>query len=79
MWPWLAGAFVEAWVRVRGSTAEAKRCARDRFVTPLRARAIGGHLAEIYEGDMPHHPAGCPFQAWSTGELVRLEHVLHAP
>jgi glycogen debranching enzyme len=42
----------------------------------LRARAIGGHLAEIYEGDMPHRPVGCPFQAWSTGELVRLEHLL---
>jgi glycogen debranching enzyme len=76
VWPWLAGAFVEAWVRVRGSTPEAKHEARERFVAPLRARAIGGHLAEIYEGDLPHRLVGCPFQAWSTGELVRLEHLL---
>jgi len=76
VWPWLAGAFVEAWVRVRGSTPDALREARERFVAPLRARAIGGHLAEIYEGDLPHRLVGCPFQAWSTGELVRLEHLL---
>jgi hypothetical protein len=31
VWPWLAGAFVEAWVRVRGATPEAKREARERF------------------------------------------------
>ncbi|HEX6987146.1 MAG TPA: amylo-alpha-1,6-glucosidase, partial [Planctomycetaceae bacterium] len=30
IWPWLAGAFVEGWVRVRGGTAEAKREARRR-------------------------------------------------
>jgi glycogen debranching enzyme len=73
VWPWLAGAFVEAWARVRGSTEEVKGEAHDRFIVPLRARAVGGHLAEIYEGDKPHRPVGCPFQAWSVGELVRLE------
>jgi len=31
-WPWLLGAFVEAWVRVRGATPEAKRIARARFL-----------------------------------------------
>lgn len=73
VWPWLAGVFVEAWLRVRGNTAEAKREAEATFVAPLRARAVGGHLAEIYEGDPPHRAVGCPFQAWSVGELIRLE------
>ncbi|CAN5579396.1 amylo-alpha-1,6-glucosidase [soil metagenome] len=73
VWPWLAGVFVEAWVRVRGNTVEAKREANAKFVAPLRAHAVGGHLAEIYEGDIPHRPVGCPFQAWSVGELIRLE------
>jgi glycogen debranching enzyme len=72
-WPWLAGAFVEAWLRVRGNTAEAKREASERFVEPLRARALGGHLAEIYEGDAPYRAVGCPFQAWSVAELIRIE------
>ena len=73
MWPWLAGVFVEAWLRVRGNTAVAQREAQARFVAPLRAHAIGGHLSEIYEGDIPHRAVGCPFQAWSVAELIRLE------
>lgn len=76
VWPWLAGAFVEAWLRVRGGSAEAKREAHDRFVAPLRAHAQLGHLAEIYEGDIPHHAVGAPMQAWSVGELIRLEHLV---
>jgi predicted glycogen debranching enzyme len=30
VWPWLIGAFVEAWVRVRGGGAAAKQAARQR-------------------------------------------------
>ena len=66
VWPWLAGAFVEAWLRVRGSTADAKREARGRFLAPLvhRLEIAGlGHISEIAEGDAPHRPVGCPFQA----------------
>ena len=31
------------------------------------------HLAEIADGDPPHALRGCPFQAWSLGEFIRLE------
>jgi glycogen debranching enzyme len=75
VWPWLAGPFIEAWVRVRGSTPQAKRQARERFLAPLlrQAQEIGfGHLCEIADADPPHTPRGCPFQAWSVGELLRL-------
>jgi len=81
VWPWLMGAFVEAWVRVRGGTAEAKRQARARFLEPLLSHlddAGLGHLAEIADADPPHTPRGCPFQAWSTGEALRLQHVVLA-
>jgi predicted glycogen debranching enzyme len=79
VWPWLAGAFVEAWVRVRGSTAEAKREARRKFLEPMQERleiAGLGHIAEICDGDPPHRPVGCPFQAWSVAELLRIEALL---
>jgi predicted glycogen debranching enzyme len=76
VWPWLAGAFVEAWVRVRGGTAAARRDARERFLNPL-LRHVGeaglGHISEIADGDPPHAPRGCPFQAWSVGETLRLD------
>jgi len=81
VWPWLIGPFVEAWVRQQGSSAEAKRMARARFVAPLLAHlgeAGLGHVSEVADGDAPHVPGGCPFQAWSLGELLRLERVVLA-
>ena len=76
VWPWLMGAFAEAWLRSRGGSAAAKAEARTRFLAPLHghlAEAGLGHLGEIADGDAPHSPSGCPFQAWSLGELTRLE------
>src|SRR6185503_17665806 len=81
-WPWLTGPFVEAWVRARGAGEDAKRAARERFLAPLQAHlaAAGlGHVCEVADGDAPHTPGGCPFQAWSLGEYLRLEHVVLAP
>ena len=81
VWPWLLGPFVEAWVRQQGSSAEAKRMARARFVAPLLAHLAEaglGHVSEVADGDAPHVPGGCPFQAWSLGELLRLERVVLA-
>jgi glycogen debranching enzyme len=74
VWPWLMGPFVEAWLRVRGSTPGAKREADTRFLAPLRAHldvAGLGHISEIADAEPPHRPAGCPFQAWSLGEFLR--------
>jgi len=81
VWPWLIGPFVEAWVRVRRGTREAKREARSRFLDPLLAHldeAGLGHISEIADGDPPHTPRGCPFQAWSVGEALRLAEVVLA-
>ena len=81
VWPWLAGAFVESWVRVRGSTPAVKREARERFLVVLQGQltAAGlGHLTEVADGDEPHAPQGCPFQAWSVSELIRLGRVVLA-
>jgi glycogen debranching enzyme len=76
VWPWLIGPFVEAWLRVRGNTAAAKQEARATFLAPLLAHldeAGLGHVSEIADADVPHTPRGCPFQAWSVGELLRLD------
>jgi glycogen debranching enzyme len=82
-WPWLIGPFVEAWVRVRGDTDAARKEARARFLQPLldlTLQAGIGHLSEMVDGDPPHLPRGAPFQAWSLGELIRLDRsVLAAP
>jgi glycogen debranching enzyme len=82
VWPWLAGPFIEAWVRVRGDSPQVRAQARTRFLQPLfeGLQVAGlGHLPEIADGDAPHAPRGCPFQAWSLGELIRVQRMLDAP
>jgi predicted glycogen debranching enzyme len=79
VWPWLIGPFVEAWLRVRDNTHFARAAARMQFLKPLlehRGVAGLGHLSEITDADAPHAPRGCPFQAWSLGEVLRLEALL---
>ncbi|HEX3764815.1 MAG TPA: amylo-alpha-1,6-glucosidase [Kofleriaceae bacterium] len=79
VWPWLAGPFIEAWVRVRGDTPAVRREARTRFLDPLLARTqLAGldHLSELCDGNPPHQPTGCPFQAWSLAEAIRLDRLL---
>jgi predicted glycogen debranching enzyme len=73
VWPWLLGPFLTAYVRVHGSSAEARDRAR-KFLDPLRGhlwQAGVGQISELFDGDPPHHPAGCIAQAWSVAEVLR--------
>jgi predicted glycogen debranching enzyme len=82
VWPWLIGPFVEAWVKTRGNTNEAKLLARQQFLAPLYEHLSSaglGHISEIVDAEPPYTPRGCPFQAWSVAELLRLERVVLAP
>ncbi|ANM30044.1 hypothetical protein ABI59_11380 [Acidobacteria bacterium Mor1] len=75
VWPWLSGPYIEAWLRVHGDDPGARLDARRRFIDPLLehlGQAGLGHLSEIADAEPPHQPRGCPFQAWSLGELLRL-------
>ena len=79
VWPWLMGAFVDAWLTVRDRSEAAKAEARTRFVPPLthHLESAGlGHMSEVADGDAPHRPGGCPFQAWSLGEYIRIRRML---
>jgi predicted glycogen debranching enzyme len=82
VWPWLIGPFVDAWLAVHGATAETTAEATRRFLLPLRAHLLEaglGHVSEIADAEAPFTPAGCPFQAWSLGELLRLATRLAPP
>jgi predicted glycogen debranching enzyme len=81
IWPWLLGPFVDAWVGVRGGTATAKAEARARFLAPLLAHLDDAgldHVSEIVDAEPPHAPRGCPFQAWSVGEAIRIADLMLA-
>jgi predicted glycogen debranching enzyme len=82
VWPWLIGPFIEGWLRVYGNTTENRRQARERFLKPLLAHldeAGLNHISEIADAELPHTSRGCPFQAWSLGELLRAERLLQSP
>ena len=72
VWPWLMGAYVQAALRVRGPSAIADL--RAQCLAPLLAHldANCGHVCEVANGTAPHTPGGCPAQAWSLGELIRI-------
>jgi glycogen debranching enzyme len=83
VWTWLIGPFVEAWMRMQRAAgidgASAADLARTRFLAPLQAHldSVGlDHVSEIADGEAPHVPRGTPFQAWSLGELLRIEQLL---
>jgi len=79
VWPWLIGPFVEAWVRVRDASPECRTEARQRFLDPLISHlddAGLGHIPELADAEPPHTPRGCPFQAWSLAEALRLDRVV---
>ncbi|MCX7799390.1 MAG: amylo-alpha-1,6-glucosidase [Fimbriimonadales bacterium] len=70
VWPWLLGPYCTALARLLGERQEVRRVlrvARDL----IHDCGLGG-VAEVYDGDEPQNPGGCPFQAWSVGELLRV-------
>jgi predicted glycogen debranching enzyme len=69
VWPWLLGSYVTALVRFTGDRVEAKRVLRN-VRTMVEDYGLGG-VAEVYDGDEPQSPNGCPWQAWSLAEILR--------
>jgi len=71
VWAWLLGPYVTALVRVRGERGkrEARRLL-ESFSTHLGEAGLGS-VSEIFDGDEPHRPRGCPLQAWSVAEILR--------
>jgi glycogen debranching enzyme len=68
VWAWLIGPFVKAYLRVYGDREAARA-----FLRPLLQHLADhglGSISEIFDGDPPFMPRGCPAQAWSVAELL---------
>jgi glycogen debranching enzyme len=71
VWPWLLGPYVDAATRVGA---------------PLAGifEGVEGHLgewglgsiSETADGAAPHAASGCPFQAWSVAEVLRVRRLM---
>jgi glycogen debranching enzyme len=78
VWAWLIGPFLEAYLRVNQNSPDATRQARV-WLQPLidnMNQGCVGQIAEIFEADEPHRSVGCPAQAWSVAEVLRLAVIL---
>ena len=67
VWPWLLGPYVDA--------ARAAGIATDGILDGIEAHLADfgvGSVSETADGAAPHAATGCPFQAWSVAELLRL-------
>jgi len=69
VWPWLLGSYATAIAKFGEGPAEARRLLKEAR-TMLTEDGLGG-ISEVYDGDSPHRPNGCPWQAWSVGEILR--------
>jgi glycogen debranching enzyme len=67
VWPWLIGAYLDAARRVGLST--------EGLLAGLEAHLADwglGSISETADGAQPHAATGCPFQAWSVAEVLRV-------
>jgi glycogen debranching enzyme len=74
LWPWLAGPFFIAWLKVHG-TDEASRKTVEAWLGQFEehlTEAGLGQVSEIFDGDAPFEQRGCIAQAWSVAELLRV-------
>ena len=68
VWPFLLGVYADACQRVRGRVPPT---ILDGVLAYLEGPGLG-QLAEVFDGDAPHRPRGCPAQAWSVIEALRV-------
>ncbi|GAA0466425.1 glycogen debranching protein [Paractinoplanes deccanensis] len=67
VWPWLIGPFVTAWHRIGVPASQIISDADDH----LGEYGLGS-ISETADGNAPHGATGCPFQAWSVAEALRV-------
>lgn len=74
VWPYLIGAFVEAYLKVHSFDPMAKRRCRtflSKLLEHLDHQTCLGSISEIFDGSPPHYPRGAFAQAWSVAEVLR--------
>jgi glycogen debranching enzyme len=73
VWPWLMGVYGDAVLAVRGDTPSVRADLLAALEPLLHLLDANGQLPELFDGDAPHHSKGCPNQAWSVAEVLRLK------
>ena len=67
VWPWLIGPHADA----AAATGAPTPALLDGLLAHLGEWGLGS-VSETADGDPPHAATGCPFQAWSVAEVLRV-------
>jgi len=71
-WPWLLGAFTDAYLQIHGKSGINKiKQLVDGFEQEMKTHGIGT-ISELYNGDPPYAGKGAISQAWSVAEVRRV-------
>lgn len=70
VWAWQIGGFIDAYRKVFPDNKTRIAEILEGFQTHLTEAGLG-QISEIFDGDAPHNPRGCPAQAWSVAEVLR--------
>ena len=70
VWPWLTGAYVDAWLKVHPGDRAGVRLLLEGFDRALDEACVGS-ISEIFDAEPPFLPRGCIAQAWSVAEILR--------
>jgi glycogen debranching enzyme len=70
VWGWLAGPYIDAWLKVYPHDLAGARDALAGFEEHL-GEACLGTISEVFDAEPPYTPRGCVAQAWSVAEVLR--------
>lgn len=71
VWAWLAGPFVDAWLRQYPQDLDVPRQLLAGLLEHLQD-AGAGSISEVFDAEPPFTPRGCIAQAWSVAEALRI-------
>jgi len=77
VWAWLMLPLAQTWLIAYSDKPVTEKIQHLSYLTEkLRNGYQRGHIAsvaEVWDGDKPHFPKGCPAQAWSVSALYSIE------
>lgn len=82
VWAWLLLPFAKTWLKAYPNKHPEEAIKHFSFIIEkFRNGYIRGHIAsvaEVWDGDKPHFPKGCPAQAWSVCAVYCIEKLIES-
>lgn len=72
VWPYLMGFYARAALRLRPDDFELREELIDLLQSAVTDGLVLRHVAQLADGEEPHKFRGCPAQAWSCAEILRV-------